>query len=359
MTLNIVEQIAKSVENRKKKKQEVDSAINLSHESNVKCNFSSDYSNYVDSTPIRLLDEGAILFEDGSVRDFIMKGSIERFYNSLPDDFVGYINLGHIDNYSLPLNLGTWTKADLSIVDIGEGRKGLDCTAHINKDLYIVKDLLAQEIPLSVSVEMFVDFDYEKTETFGFACVKDINIVGFSIVGNPANVSSSGIELASEVNDMNLEKIKQYLVGKTETEEEVAEETIEESVVEESVEETTEESVEETEETTEEVEETVEQLNDHSTEELSEQVILDSFIKKYEEIEKQFKELMADNDSLKAELQESKETIKDLQEKLADKQEQVELSETRIDDVIGKIEKLMNPSQPSGNKSTGAWGELD
>lgn len=72
----------------------------------------------------------------------------------MSSDYVGYINLAHIDITSLPLNLGTWTKDDLTVVDIGDGRKGLDVNVKLNRELHIVQDLLKQEIPLSISAEL-------------------------------------------------------------------------------------------------------------------------------------------------------------------------------------------------------------
>lgn len=206
-----VASIKDSIERRKKGKAFYDNAITLSSVDKenhyVSVNLSSGY---VENKPTRLIDEGAITYEGGDdIRLYIKKGAVQAFYDSLSSDYVGYINLAHIDITSLPLNLGTWTKDDLTVVDIGDGRKGLDVNVKLNRELHIVQDLLKQEIPLSISAELRGTLDLESSFKFNAPFYNEIEIAGFSVVANPANVNSTGENLNSKGDsEMNLwEKI--------------------------------------------------------------------------------------------------------------------------------------------------------
>jgi hypothetical protein len=206
-----VASIKDSLDRRKKGKAFYDNAITLSSVDKenhyVSVNLSSGY---VENKPTRLIDEGAITYEGGDdIRLYIKKGAVQAFYDSLSSDYVGYINLAHIDIASLPLNLGTWTKDDLTVVDIGDGRKGLDVNVKLNRELHIVQDLLKQEIPLSISAELRGTLDLESSFKFNAPFYNEIEIVGFSVVANPANVNSTGENLNSKGDsEMNLwEKI--------------------------------------------------------------------------------------------------------------------------------------------------------
>lgn len=208
-----VASIKDSLDRRKKGKAFYDNAITLSSVDKenhyVSVNLSSGC---VENKPTRLIDEGAITYEGGDdIRLYIKKGAVQAFYDSLSSDYVGYINLAHIDITSLPLNLGTWTKDDLTVVDIGDGRKGLDVNVKLNRELHIVQDLLKQEIPLSISAELRGTIDFESSFKFNALFYNEIEIAGFSVVANPANVNSTGENLNSNSkgdSEMNLwEKI--------------------------------------------------------------------------------------------------------------------------------------------------------
>lgn len=206
-----VASIKDSLDRRKKGKAFYDNAITLSSVDKenhyVSVNLSSGC---VENKPTRLIDEGAITYEGGDdIRLYIKKGAVQAFYDSLSSDYVGYINLAHIDIASLPLNLGTWTKDDLTVVDIGDGRKGLDVNVKLNRELHIVQDLLKQEIPLSISAELRGTIDFESSFKFNALFYNEIEIAGFSVVANPANVNSAGENLNSKGDsEMNLwEKI--------------------------------------------------------------------------------------------------------------------------------------------------------
>lgn len=206
-----VESIKDSLDRRKKGKAFYDNAITLSSVDKENHYVSVNLSSwYVENKPTRLIDEGAITYEGGDdIRLYIKKGAVQAFYDSLSSDYVGYINLAHIDIASLPLNLGTWTKDDLTVVDIGDGRKGLDVNVKLNRELHIVQDLLKQEIPLSISAELRGTLDLESSFKFNAPFYNEIEIAGFSVVANPANVNSTGENLNSKGDsEMNLwEKI--------------------------------------------------------------------------------------------------------------------------------------------------------
>lgn len=326
----IVQEIGKSLEERKKAKQTIDESVNLGNLKDKKCTFALSNA-YFENAPTRLLDEGAIMYEGGEeVRLFIMKGAIEKFYNSLSDDYVGYINLAHTDIWSLPLNLGTWTKQDLSLVDLANDRKGLNVVTHLNDELNIVQDLKAQEIPLSVSVEMQCELDWEKSMALGFPCVSEIDIKGFSIVGNPANVNSSDVSLQVEgeekMNFMDLLKGKETA---PEVKEELETEESKEEVLETEVEEEKEEPVTLSEEQATMLEKFMEEYNS-----MKEQV---------EVLSTQIEELKAENEDLKA-------------NKMAEEEQKLQ---TRTDMVLDQLEKLMNGSVRKEETTKSYLGSLE
>lgn len=220
----IFQKIKESVKVRKKAKKEIEEIITLNNaddESEIgKVNLATSYR-FDRNSSIRLIDEGAIFFEGGQyVRYFIKKGVVKKFYDELDDDFVGYINLAHFDVFAFPIFLGTWTKDDLTIVDLEDGRQALEVVPRFNEDLYLVKDLFAQEIPLSVSIEAYFDYDWDMTQKLDFPVVSGMNMDGFSVVGNPANTSSMGVLSSEEEGEnMDLSKIKAILENSEETKE--------------------------------------------------------------------------------------------------------------------------------------------
>lgn len=220
----IFQKIKESVKVRKKAKKEIEEIITLKNaddENEIgKVNLATSYR-FDRNSSIRLIDEGAIFYEGGQyVRYFIKKGVVQKFYDELDDDFVGYINLAHFDVFAFPIFLGTWTKDDLTIVDLEDGRQALDVVPRFNEDLYLVKDLFAQEIPLSVSIEAYFDYDWDMTQKLDFPVVNGMNMDGFSVVGNPANTSSMGVLSSEEEGEnMDLSKIKAILEGSEETKE--------------------------------------------------------------------------------------------------------------------------------------------
>lgn len=346
-----VASIKDSLDRRKKGKAFYDNAITLSSVDKenhyVSVNLSSGY---VENKPTRLIDEGAITYEGGDdIRLYIKKGAVQAFYDSLSSDYVGYINLAHIDIASLPLNLGTWTKDDLTIVDIGDGRKGLDVNVKLNRELYIVQDLLKQEIPLSISAELRGKLDFESSFKFNAPFYNEIEIAGFSVVANPANVNSTGENLNSKGDsEMNLwEKIlKLSSENKEEKKNEALENKDEEK--EEKEPENKEEGTENEEEAKkgEETLETVEMSKDDMEK-------INKFMDAFEALSEKVEALETENAELKEKLKNSKKEKTEFEKKAESTLDRLSsLISGQANDKEKKEEKLASTSKVSGDM----WG---
>lgn len=350
-----VASIKDSLERRKKGKAFYDNAITLSSVDKenhyVSVNLSSGY---VENKPTRLIDEGAITYEGGDdIRLYIKKGAVQAFYDSLSSDYVGYINLAHIDIASLPLNLGTWTKDDLTVVDIGDGRKGLDVNVKLNRELHIVQDLLKQEIPLSISAELRGTLDLESSFKFNAPFYNEIEIAGFSVVANPANVNSTGENLNSKGDsEMNLwEKI---LKLSSENKEEKKNEALEnkEEEKEPSKEEKTLESKEEGTENEEEAKKGEETLE---TVEMSKDDMekINKFMDAFEALSAKVEALEKENAELKEKLKSSKKEKTEFEKKAESTLDRLSsLISGQANDKEKKEEKLASTSNVSGDM----WG---
>lgn len=334
-----VASIKDSLDRRKKGKAFYDNAITLSSVDKenhyVSVNLSSGY---VENKPTRLIDEGAITYEGGDdIRLYIKKGAVQAFYDSLSSDYVGYINLAHIDITSLPLNLGTWTKDDLTVVDIGDGRKGLDVNVKLNRELHIVQDLLKQEIPLSISAELRGELDYDASYKFCAPFYDTIEIAGFSVVANPANVNSTGENLNSKGDsEMNLwEKI---LKLSSENKEEKKNEALENK----------EEGTENKEEAkkSEETLETVEMSKDDMEK-------INKFMDAFEALSAKVEALEQENAELKQKLESSKKEKTEFEKKAESTLDRLSsLISGQANDKEKKEEKLSSTSNVSGDM----WG---
>lgn len=345
-----VSSIKDSLDRRKKGKAFYDNAITLSSVDKenhyVSVNLSSGY---VENKPTRLIDEGAITYEGGDdIRLYIKKGAVQAFYDSLSSDYVGYINLAHIDIASLPLNLGTWTKDDLTVVDIGDGRKGLDVNVKLNRELHIVQDLLKQEIPLSISAELRGTLDLESSFKFNAPFYNEIEIAGFSVVANPANVNSTGENLNSKGDsEMNLwekilklssenkeEKKNEALENKEEEKEEKEPESKEEGTENEE-----DKKSEETLETVEMSKEDMEKIN--------------KFMDAFEALSAKVEALETENAELKEKLKNSKKEKTEFEKKAESTLDRLSsLISGQVNDKEKKEEKLTSTSKVSGDM----WG---
>lgn len=345
-----VASIKDSLDRRKKGKAFYDNAITLSSVDKenhyVSVNLSSGY---VENKPTRLIDEGAITYEGGDdIRLYIKKGAVQAFYDSLSSDYVGYINLAHIDITSLPLNLGTWTKDDLTVVDIGDGRKGLDVNVKLNRELHIVQDLLKQEIPLSISAELRGTLDLESSFKFNAPFYNEIEIAGFSVVANPANVNSTGENLNSKGDsEMNLwEKI---LKLSSENKEEKKNEALENK------EDEKEEKEPEIKEETENEEEAKKGEETLETVEMSKDDMekINKFMDAFEALSAKVEALEQENAELKEKLKNSKKEKTEFEKKAESTLDRLSsLISGQVNDKEKKEEKLASTSNVSGDM----WG---
>lgn len=260
---NLIEERDERTERRKKYKRKVDRMFNLSYKDEETIKLTASVKKLSDSK-IRLLDEGAIVGDD--YIDFIIKkGTLEKFVDgrneylpNLTEDFVGSVNLGHMDFATFPFIIGEWRKADLSLVDIDEdGRKGIDVALHLDSDSVFVQELQRQPYDIGISSEFYYHVDWEATDNVGYLVVDEVYIFAYGLVGECGNVNSSGLELKGESNMA--ENTKNLAIEEEQTEE----------IMEESIEET--EVTEVTEETEEVAEESAEEEAEEETAELSEE----------------------------------------------------------------------------------------
>jgi len=326
MSNDLIEKRDERTRNRKKVKRKMDSIIGLSyHDEDKKVMSLSAEAIALADNKARLIDEGYI--DNGFV---IKKGTLEKFLNgqnqyvrgwefdgehykqtevlNLTSDFVGTVNLGHMDFATMPFILGTWTKADLTLVDVENDRKALDVQLHLDEDSMFIKELKRQNHDIGISAEFWVHENVEDTEalseTLGYylPVFDEVYIFAYGLVGECGNVNSSGLELKKETEmpnekKTNIEDIELGMVGEneeqaeepTELEVEVETEAIETEVEldaeteteippteEESVEETaeeaeTEEDSEASEEESEEAEEAEEEVEEAEVEEVEDE----------------------------------------------------------------------------------------
>ena len=265
--MNIIDERDVRTIHRKLKKKEYDEIITLS----------TDNDDYV-----RLLDEGMVVTAQGTPDFYIMKGTLQKYLDALPDDYEGSINLGHMPFATFPILLGSWTKEDFRLVDIGGGRKGLDVKLNLDEENLLVKELRRAKYDLGVSAEFSFERNEELTEDYGLLMIDSIFIRDFAIVGDAGNVNSMGIQLKGDSmdfkkvmsllgDDADLNKVNDILDKLTEEKElKVTEEVTEEvEETEEVSEEKDLEASEETEEVSE--EEEVELSSEEESEEKSEE----------------------------------------------------------------------------------------
>lgn len=301
---DLIEKRDERTRKRKRMKRKMDSIIGLSfHDKEKKVMSLTVEPQKLADSKARLIDEGYI--DNGFV---IKKGTLEKYLNgenqyvrgwefdgeewhqtevlNLNSDFVGTVNLGHMDFSVMPFILGEWTKDDLTLVDIENDRKALDVNLHLDEDSVFIKELKRQSHDIGISAEFWVHQNDEDTEnlseTLGYylPVFDEIYIFAYGLVGECGNVNSSGLELKGEpmedVKDIILEEPKdeEMELGVEEVElpttdapsDEMIEETAEEAVAETEDNEPadTEDEGEETEESEEEAEEESEEESDEA-----------------------------------------------------------------------------------------------
>lgn len=324
-------------ERRKKYKRKVDSMFNLSYRDEQTMKLSSIKK--LSDTKIRLLDEGAIVGDD--YIDFIIKkGTLAKYMNgenqylpNLEPDFVGSVNLGHMDFATFPFIIGEWTKNDLALVDIDDERKGIDVDLRLDTESMFVKELERQPYDIGISSEFYYHVDWESTDAVGYLVVDEVYIFAYGLVGECGNVNSSGLELSkgeSKMTKEQLEELKAKMENpELETEElsaDVEEEPIKEEVISEEETEETEEDIEEevpaeelsAEEEPEEAEEMELSVSEEadSEEDVEDIEETESEEATYEDVESFISELQEQVISLTAENAELKKTNNRLQKKL-------------------------------------------
>lgn len=187
--MNIIDERDKRTIYRKLKKKQYDELMTLSTE---------------ESNWVRLLDEGMVTYAGGEPWFYIVMGTLRKYYESLSNDYVGSINIGHTDLATFPERIvGSWTKDDLRLVDLGDGREALDVRLRLIEDHPLVKALRLMPFELGVSAEFYTNVNEaltnnESLNPFKVPVVDAVNITDFAIVGDAGNVNSMGIRLKGE-----------------------------------------------------------------------------------------------------------------------------------------------------------------
>ena len=275
---DLIEKRDERTRKRKRMKRKMDSIIGLSfHDKEKKIMSLSAEPQKLSDSRARLIDEGYI--DNGFV---IKKGALEKYLNgenqyvrgyefdgeewhqtevlNLNSDFVGTVNLGHMDFAQMPYILGEWTKDDLTLVDIENDRKALDVNLHLDEESVFIKELKRQSHDIGISAEFWVHENEEDTEnlseTLGYylPVFDEIYIFAYGLVGECGNVNSSGLELKGEP----MEDVKDIIIEETlDEEKELGVEEVElptDEPKDEPIEETAEEAVAEDNESVEETE---------------------------------------------------------------------------------------------------------
>lgn len=158
-----------------------------------------------------LFSEGSFLYSDGTIRMYVTKGAIKEWYDSISDDFQGYVSTGHRDLNSYPVREGYFEKKDLKIVYDEQGRADLLVKPVVNLELSNIKDLLLQDEPFAISAEVItyqkqlgeddieeyaklIAYNQSKGGSEDIYISDKIELLGFSFVGNPGNAKSGGYE---------------------------------------------------------------------------------------------------------------------------------------------------------------------
>ena len=285
-----------------------------------------------------LLSEGSVLYSDGTIRLYITKGTLKKWYDSIDSSYEGYVTTGHIPLDSFPVRDGYFRKADLKIVTDKNGRSDLLVKPHVNTQLSNIKDLIIQDEPFAISSE-FMWWDKEITDEdieeyaklvvynmehgggVDVPITDNIEITGFSFVGNPGNAKSGGYEpsilVRNEEEHLKNKDILAKVLEQLSTQ--VAEQEVVEEVVETPV-----EATEEVVEKEEAVEEVVEEAEEVKVEE--------TLAKATERIE-----------ALEADLANKTTKIAELEAELAE----YKASESTVNEQLTKLEKLLTKSNPT------------
>nr|DAD94770.1 MAG TPA: hypothetical protein [Siphoviridae sp. ctK0l2] len=339
----VYSKIAKKIQNEidtyLMNKDLLDGYINLSKTDKHKESFSVNKNYDGEDGYMTLLSEGSVLYPDGSIRLYLAKGTLQKWYDSIDEEYEGYVTVGHVDTNSFPVRQGYFRKEDLRIITDDKGRSDLLVKPHVNTELSQIKDLIIQDEPFAISSEFSWTFkdikpeevaEYTKLTKYNaqftdepVPITDNIHITGFSFVGNPGNAKSGGYEPSVylkqekelELDKENtLDKILAYFNGQSAEATEVEEKQPEvvEEVVEEVKEEVAEPAVEAEAEATEQAEEVKEESLEASTVEL-----LEKATAKILELEAKVGKLEAEKVALEQEKAQSEGAIKQRMETLS------------------------------------------
>ena len=195
---SLIRSIKKNTAIRKAIKKRIDSELNLSVDTD------SDIVVLASDTN-RLIDEGAIIEGDGSIWAYIKKGALEKYLNgenefvpNIPDDYVGNVNIGHMDHATFPFPVGEWRKSDMKLVDIGDGRSGIDIDVNLDEESVFIKELKRLGYELSMSIEAYFHLDETATEDLDIPVIDEVCIFAYAVCGDGKNVNSNGLRLKGE-----------------------------------------------------------------------------------------------------------------------------------------------------------------
>ena len=246
----IAERIMNEINSYIEKKDNLDAMMNLSvHKQEVE----RLSVNKVDNSEgyMTLLSEGSVLYTDDTIRLYLCKGTLKKWYDSIDGTFEGYVSTGHRDLNSYPVREGYFKKSDLKLVQDENGRYDLLVKPHVNLELSNMKELILQDEPFAISSEFLwyakeiqdsdieeyaklVVYNIEHGGDIDVPITDEIEITGFSFVGNPGNAKSGGYEpsllVRNEEEHLNkkeiLDKVLAHLSAEVSTEEAVTEEVV-------------------------------------------------------------------------------------------------------------------------------------
>lgn len=338
----IAEQIMSEIDTYLQKKDDLDMIMNLSHNKKEREQLSVDKVENSEGY-MTLLSEGSVLYQDDTIRLYICKGTLKKWYDSIDGSFEGYVSTGHRDLNSYPVREGYFRKSDLKLVEDCNGRYDLLVKPHVNLELSNVKDLIIQDEPFAISSEFLwyskeiedsdieeyaklVVYNVEHGGGIDVPITDTIEITGFSFVGNPGNAKSGGYEpsllVRNEEEYLNRKEVLDKVLAHLSTQAEEVVEATEAEVVETATEEVVEEVAVETEEVVEPTEEVTE-------EEVVEEDALTKAIEAIEALTAEKEQLLEENAELK--------------NKLSAK----EAEEQKIDEKFQKLSALLEKANPS------------
>lgn len=350
----IAEKIMNEINNYLERKDSLDNILNLSQESTEKECLSV---NKVENSEgyMTLLSEGSVLYQDGTIRLYLCKGTLKNWYDSIDETFEGYVSTGHRDLNSYPVREGYFRKSDLKLVQDDNGRYDLLVKPHVNTQLSNVKDIILQDEPFAISSEFLwyhkdigdddieeyaklIAYNVEHGGDIDVPITDKVEITGFSFVGNPGNAKSGGYDPSLLVrneeehlkNKEILEKVLAHLSAQVEPEEVKEDEVLEEAP-----------EVEE-EPKAEEAEEKVEEATEEPKEEEAKSEDSQALAQAIEAIEK----LTAKVEALEAEIA-SKDAI--IAEKKA--------NEDAVEGQLSKLAVLLEKANPVVEKASKVVGE--